>query len=120
MTVALWIVNAILALAFLAAGGMKAVRPTSALKASGMGWTDDFSPAAVKAIGILEVLGAIGLILPLATGIAPVLTPIAAIGLALAMVGAIVVHARRQESWAAPAGLLVLSVVSAVLGFLAL
>ncbi|HET7901849.1 MAG TPA: DoxX family protein, partial [Candidatus Nanopelagicales bacterium] len=48
-------------------------------------------------IGVLEVLGAIGLILPGITGIAPFLVPLAATGLALLMIGAIVVHARRGE-----------------------
>jgi len=77
MTIALWIVNILLALAFLAAGAMKAARPKEALAANGMAWTEDFSSPSIKLIGIAEVIGAVGLIVPLLTGIAPILTPIA-------------------------------------------
>ncbi|MGO3884665.1 MAG: DoxX family protein [Mycetocola sp.] len=98
MLIALWILNGVLALLMLAAGGMKTVRPRSALINSGMAWAEDFSAGAVKLIGIAEVLGAIGLILPVATGIAPVLTPIAAAALTVIMAGAVVVHARRKET----------------------
>ncbi|MGC5225298.1 DoxX family protein [Micromonospora sp. DT81.3] len=64
------------------------------------------------------MLGAIGLILPPLLGIAPVLSPIAAIALAALMLGAIVVHIRRKESFLPPLILAVLSIVAAVLGFL--
>lgn len=120
MLIALWIVNAILALVFAAAGLMKLVRPGEALVASGMSWASDVPAGGVKAVGGVEVLGALGLVLPLATGIAPLLTPAAAIGLALVMAGAIVVHVRLREGFAVPAVLLVLAALSAVLGFLAL
>jgi hypothetical protein len=56
------------------------------------------SSAAVKGIGALEVLGALGLILPAALDIVPVLVPVAATGLALVMLGAAVTHARRNEN----------------------
>lgn len=118
MIIALWIVNVILALIFLAAGVMKLIRPKEALAASGMTWTNDTSAGAVKAIGAVEVLGSLGLILPMATGIAPVLTPIAAVGLALTMIGAIAVHVRRSENFIAPIVILVIAVGSAVLGFI--
>jgi len=118
MIIALWIVNALLALAFLAAGAMKALRPKEALAANGMGWTEDFSAGTIKIIGIAEVLGALGLILPLLTGIAPILTPIAATALAIVMIGAVVVHSRRKESPAPSLVLAILSIVSAVLGYL--
>ena len=97
MNVVLWIIAALLALAFLAAGAMKLAQPKEKLAAAGMAWTDDFSAGAVKGIGALEALAALGLILPAVTGIAPVLTPLAATGLVLVMVGAAVVHARRKE-----------------------
>ncbi|MCB0910137.1 MAG: DoxX family protein [Propionibacteriaceae bacterium] len=119
MTIALWIVNILLALVFLAAGAMHAFRPREAL-AESMAWTADSSDAAVKTIGALELLGAIGLILPLATGIAPILTPIAAIGLAAVMVGAIATHARRSEPVTTEAVLALVAVASAILGFLVL
>ncbi len=98
MNVVLWIVAGLLAVAFLAAGLMKLAQPKKKLAESGMGWTEDFSDGAVKGIGALEVLGAVGLILPAALGIVPVLVPIAATGLALLMLGAAVTHARRKES----------------------
>jgi DoxX-like family len=73
------------------------VRTKDQLVASGFGWAQDFSPSAIRLIGVAEILGAIGLILPGAVHIAPILVPLAAIGLALVMVGAAVVHARRNE-----------------------
>lgn len=109
MSVVLWIVAGVLAAAFLAAGLMKLTQPKKKLADSGMGWTEEFSDGAVKGIGALAVLGAIGLILPAALDIVPVLVPIAATGLALLMVGAAVTHGRRKEtsnilakSWAWP------------------
>ena len=51
----------------------------------------------MKAIGALELLAAIGLVLPAVTGIAPVLVPLAGVGLGLLMIGAAVVHVRRGE-----------------------
>jgi hypothetical protein len=60
-------------------------------------WVEDFSAGSVKAIGALEVLGAVGLILPALLDIAPVLMPLAALGLGLIMIGAAIVEFRRQE-----------------------
>ena len=94
---ALWVVAALLAAAFLAAGLTKLSRPKAALAAQ-MGWVEDFSQAAVRAIGAAEVLAALGLILPAAVGVAPILVPLAATGLAIVMIGAIVTHARRHEA----------------------
>ncbi len=120
MLIALWIVNALLALVFLAAGLNKVARPREVLAQSGMAWALDLSGGSVKAIGALEVVGAIGLIVPLLTGIASWLVVAAAIGLAVVMAGAIVVHVRRHES-AVPAIILAVAlVVSAVIGVLAL
>ncbi len=98
MNVVLWIVAGVLAAAFLGAGLMKLAQPREKLVESGMGWAGDFSPGVVKAIGALEVLGALGLILPAVFDVATVLVPLAAVGLALIMLGAIVVHARRKET----------------------
>ena len=97
MNIALWIVQALLALAFLMSGGMKLMRSKEEL-APMMGWVEDVSPNTIRLIGLLEVLGAIGLILPALTGILPWLTPLAAVGLVLIMVGAIVTHLRRDET----------------------
>ncbi|MET3922518.1 DoxX family protein [Arthrobacter sp. UYEF20] len=98
MDIALWILAGVLAAAFLAAGAMKLAQPQEKLAASGMGWTDDFSPGMIKTIGLLEVLAAVGLILPAALGVLPVLVPLAAIGLMAIMAGAAITHARRKET----------------------
>jgi len=98
MNIALWIVAVVLAVAFTAAGAMKLTQSKEQLAASGMGYVEDFSPGAVKAIGAAEVLAAIGLILPGALDIAPVLVPLAALGLVLLMVGAVITHLRRGET----------------------
>lgn len=97
MQVFLWIVAGLLALVFLAAGLMKVSQPKEKL-ATSMGWVAGVGAGTVKAIGALEIAGAIGLILPPMTGIAPLLAPTAAVGLAITMAGAIVVHARRGEA----------------------
>ena len=101
MNIALWIVQGLLAAAFLMAGIMKATQPKEKLAAN-MAWVNDFSTSQVRLIGIVEILGAIGLILPAATGILPILTPLAAVGLALVMIGAAMTHRRRGESQMIP------------------
>ncbi len=98
MKYALWIVQVLLALAFLAAGSMKILTPYESLLES-LPWVEVFSaiPWVITIIGIIEVLGAIGLILPALTRILPLLTPLAGAGLALTMVGAAILHASRGE-----------------------
>lgn len=118
MTVTLWIINTLLALVFLGAGGMKLARPKPVLVEGGMGWAENVSGGHVKLLGLAEVLGAIGLIVPLAVNIAPVLTPIAAACLAVTMLGAVVTHARRKESLLVPLVLFALSVASSIVGFI--
>ncbi|MFS8095974.1 DoxX family protein [Lentzea alba] len=96
MNIALWIVQGLLAAMFLMAGITKSTQPLEKLSKQ-MPWVDDFSTPVVRLIGVSEFLAALGLVLPAATGIAPVLTPLAAAGLVVIMLGAIVVHARRKE-----------------------
>ena len=96
MNIALWIVQGVLAAAFIAAGLMKSTQPKAKL-AENMAWVEDFSPNMVKLIGISEVLAGIGLILPWALDIAPVLTPLAATFLVVVMIGAAITHVRRNE-----------------------
>jgi len=96
MNAIIWILQTLLALAFLAAGLTKISQPRQKL-ASTMGWVEDFSDPAVRTIGALEVLGALGLLLPALTGMATVLVPIAAVGLAVLMIGAAGTHRRRGE-----------------------
>ncbi len=97
MNLALWIIAIVLAVGFAASGLMKIVRSKEQLVASGFGWAQDVSPTTIRLIGVAEILGAIGLIVPAATHIAPILVPLAAVGLALVMVGAAAMHARRKE-----------------------
>jgi uncharacterized membrane protein YphA (DoxX/SURF4 family) len=112
MNIALWIIAGLLAVAFLASGAMKLTQPKEKL-ASRFGWVEDFSAGTVKAIGTLEVLAAVGLILPAALDIAPVLVPLAAVGLLVLMVGASITHLRRHEAQmiASPMAVLALAVV---------
>lgn len=116
MIIALWVLNGILALVFLATGLLKLVRPKRTLAGS----VQALSTAQVKLIGLAEVAGALGLILPLLLNLLPALTPLAAVGLAITMLGAAVVHRRRKESQMLLATLVLalLAIVSAVLGFL--
>ncbi len=118
MNIALWIVQILLAIAFLMAGFMKATQSKESLieKTEKMAWVEDFSPGTIKYIGILEILGAIGLVLPAVTGILPMLTPLAAAGLALTMVGAAVVHIRRKE-YSGLVGNLVLFLMAAFVAY---
>jgi len=97
MNVFLWIVASLLAAAFLASGLQKLLQPKEKLVNSGLAWTADFSDGTVKLIGALELLGAIGLVLPGILGIATVFVPLAAVGIGLIMIGAIITHARRGE-----------------------
>lgn len=96
MNIALWIIQVLLALAFAAAGFMKVSQPLENLSKR-MGWVHSVGERGVRTIGILEILGAIGLILPVAFHMLPWLTPIAAIGLVLTMISAAVLHVRRNE-----------------------
>ena len=106
MTYALWVVQILLAALFLFAGGMKLVLPLEKL----------VGPVAlpgglIRFIGVVEVLGAVGLILPAALRIKPWLTPLAALGLVIVMIGAVVITVIAGDPFAA--------VISAVVGLLA-
>ena len=96
VNIVLWVVQVLLALAFLLAGVPKATQPISAL-AKRITWAKDVPAPFVRFIGVVEILGALGLILPALTGILPWLTVAAAIGLAIVMVAAIIFHLARGE-----------------------
>ncbi|MEU7865985.1 DoxX family protein [Dactylosporangium sp. NPDC049140] len=96
MNIFLWVLQGLLGAAFLGAGAMKASQPVEKL-AENMTWVKRYSTNTVRLIGVMEILGGLGLILPWATGIATILTPLAAVGLALIMLLAIVDHARAKE-----------------------
>lgn len=118
MIIAFWIVAGLAAIVLFVAGAVKLVRPIAALKAAGMGWVDDYSSTVVKLIALAEVMGALGLILPVATGIAPILSPIAGVALAIVMVGAVGVLRRRKESVVGPIVVAVLALAAAGLGLI--
>jgi uncharacterized membrane protein YphA (DoxX/SURF4 family) len=96
MNVFLWILQVVLAAMFAMAGVQKATQPKDELAAR-LPWVEDFSAGTVRLIGVMELLGSVGLILPAALGIAPVLTPLAATGLAIVMALAMLAHRRRRE-----------------------
>ncbi len=98
MNLALWIAAGVLAAVLLVAASNKLFIPQEKLATfPGGGWVEDFSPGALKAISTLEILGAVGLILPAVLGIAPVLVPLAATGAALLFAGAVITRLRRGE-----------------------
>ncbi|MEU0559727.1 DoxX family protein [Dactylosporangium sp. NPDC006015] len=111
MNVVLWVLQGLLGAAFIGAGLMKATQPKEKLPAA-MTWTQRRSAGTIKFIGVTELLGGLGLILPWATDIAPVLTPLAAVGLLVIMLLAVVDHVRAKEYSVIP--------VNLVLGALAL
>src|SRR5882757_25930 len=113
-----WVLQILLAVIFVAAGLVKLIRPKADLRAQ-MDWVDDYSDNAVKGIGAVEVLAAIGLILPALTGIGTVFISLAAIGIVLLMIGAAITHGRRKEYpfVAANVLLIVLALIVAVARF---
>ncbi|PYM31235.1 MAG: DoxX family protein [Candidatus Rokuibacteriota bacterium] len=106
MTYALWIVQSLLALLFLFAGGMKLVLPLEQLAGP-----ITLPGPLLRFIGVAEALGALGLILPGLLRIRPGLTPLAAAGLVIIMLGAIVLTL--------VAGLVAVALISLVVGLLA-
>jgi len=116
MNIALWVLTSLLAVAFLASGLSKIVGQREAMIAK-TPYVEDFPQGAVRLIGAVEVLGALGLVLPAIFDVATTLVPLAAIGLAAIMIGAVVVHLRRGEGLAAAAPALVLAVLSALVAW---
>jgi hypothetical protein len=113
-----WTLQILLALAFAGAGSMKLFTPGAELRADPrMGWTTDFSDGQIQLIGAAEAAGAIGLVVPAATGIMPVLTPVAAVALSAVMGGAVVTSVRRGEPPVVPAVFALLLLAVAVLRF---
>ena len=119
METALWIAQVLLAAIFLVTGTTKLTQPRLKMAAGPMRWAADVTDRQFRTIGLLEVLGAIGLILPAALGIAPLLVPLAAIALVLVMIGAIHVHVRHGETnrLAVPIVVLALGIFVAIEGF---
>jgi hypothetical protein len=97
----LWIAAGVLAAAFLVSSSTKLFISKEKLFAlnAAAHWVEDFNSGTVKAIGALELLAAVGLILPAALDIAPVLVPLAATGAALLLTGAVITRLRRHEPY---------------------
>lgn len=113
----LWIGQALLALAFAGVGYGHASRFDQMSTGASMGWMAAVGRDQMRIIGILEILGAIGLILPAATGILPWLTPVAATCFAILMLFAIVLHARRPGEGANIVFNLVLGVIAGPIAY---
>lgn len=113
MNIALWVIAILLAGAFFAAGLGKITTTRPALAEKGMTYVEDFSDSQIKAIGWAEILGAIGLIVPMFVPGLQWLVIVAAFALGVVMIGAVAVHSRRQEKYT-PA--LVLGALAVFLG----
>ena len=96
MTLAYWILTALLAVVYLFSGAKKVFQSTDQLRPM-MGWVDDVPLWLVRLVGVLELLAVAGLVLPPLTGVAPVLAVAAAVGLVLVQIGALVLHLTRGE-----------------------
>ncbi len=117
MNTIVWIAQGLLAFAMVAAGGMKLAQSKEQPMASGnMDWTEDFPEPQIKGIGTLEVLAAIGLVVPALLDLAPVLVGVAAVGVVLLMLGAAATHVRRGEGQMVPVNL----VIAAIAVFIAI
>lgn len=107
--VGLWIAQAALALVYAMAGFMKLSQPIEALVASGMGYAGDYPEMLTRFIGSMELLGAIGIILPAATRILPGLTPLAALGFSGIQLLAMILHISRGEFMVLPINIVLLA-----------
>ena len=110
MNVTLWVVQVLLALVFIASGGMKVFAYQKYKAMSEKNGPSGMSRGLVIFIGISELAGAFGVVIPMATGIAPWLSAWAAVGLAVVMLLAIGYHVRRREPPGAPAILFAMAV----------
>jgi hypothetical protein len=114
MKTAAWVLQILLALMFAFTGSTKLMTSRADLVQDPMmGWANDFTESQIRLIGTAEVAGAVGLIVPAATGILPALTTVAAGGLAALMGGATATHIRRGEPFIVPLvlGMLALAIV---------
>ena len=95
LSIGLWIAQIGLAFAFVI-HGRAMISPPESMR-DRMGNLFAISPRLRTLIGVAELLAAAGLILPSLTGFLPWLTPVAAVGLVIVMIGAIVFHVQRRE-----------------------
>ena len=98
MDLALWIAAGLLAAVALAGGVSKTFVPKEKLAAhEGGRWTADVSAGFVRTLGVLELLAAVGLIVPAVVGIAPFMVPVTAACWVVLMVGAMITHGRLGQ-----------------------
>lgn len=97
MNVALWVAQGLLAAVFAASGVTKSVMSKERMITTGQTGVAPFPLPVIRVVAACELLAAVGLILPWASGVAPVLTPLAAVGLMVIMVGAAFSHAGLRE-----------------------
>lgn len=97
MNIALWIGQGFLAAIFAASGAVKGTWAKDRLIKSGQTGVAPLPVPGIRLVALAELLAVLGLILPWATGILPALTPAAAIGLGVVMIGAGIIHARQGE-----------------------
>jgi uncharacterized membrane protein YphA (DoxX/SURF4 family) len=109
MNIGLWVVQALLALVFIGVGGIKVFAYEKYKAATEKKGPSDITRGLARFIGITEMAGGVGLILPVAVKVAPWLTAWAALGLATIMLLAIVYHLRHRESAVLPLVLFLLA-----------
>ena len=98
MDAVITVIQVVLGLLFIVGGLLKLIIPYAKYtKLPTVGWSNDFRPWHIKLIGVLEVSGGVGLIIPLFVPSLRMLTPLAAVGIALYMSGAMATHLRRSE-----------------------
>lgn len=98
MNTMLWVFQVLVAVVVMVTGTVK-LAISRELLVEHMRWAASWPRWRIKLLGVAELLGALGLVLPMATGIAPLLTPLAAVGLALLMAGAVHTHRRLCEGF---------------------
>jgi uncharacterized membrane protein len=113
MSTVLWLLQIVLALVFLPLGLLKVTRSRERLLRVAP-WVEDFPEPVVTIIGVLELLGAAGVVLPAVLGVWTVLVPVAATGLGILLVGAVVEHLTRRETDQLPAPVALLIAAAAV------
>lgn len=114
MNVALWVGQALLAVVFAYSGTIKVSRSKERLVAMGQTGVSLFPMPLVRVVACCELLGVIGVLVPWLTRTVTVLTPLAAVGFAAIMVGAIAAHMRLREPYNVLATSLILLVAVAV------
>lgn len=116
MNMLLWILAFVLAAVFVASGIAKLITARDQ-QIDRTPYVEDFPQSVIRGIGVLEILGAVGLILPALLGVATLLVPMAGAGLGITMVFAALVHIRRGDGFAAALPSIVLAILSVLLAW---